>query len=848
MKSISIAAAFVFLVHHCTCFTNYISHIQNYVNLVSAYSQEGYSTVDFPPLHDFSKAMEVDVGIYLYALNGFDEVAGNIELVAGLDMSWQDEMSVIQSIQFTVQDRREFLIPYDKIWTPKLVLVNAIGDTSEVGALSYICRYNMMTHRVTWKPRIVISGSCTPDVTYYPFDTQQCNFIYTPWGFKADEVRLLSKFSEWNLDEYGLSGEWDIATTTTKNYTQKDQSYIEFTISIVRKPLYFAFNILIPVLVLCLLNSTVFLLPAESGERVGFSVTCFLSFMVLLNMIMDIMPRSSSPISLLCFYLVVMLANSGAMTLFTILLMRVYHKPEKSKVPIWLQRTVTFIRCGCARIRCCVLCCRLIRSKCKWYNKKLCGCCRKNSKKVTDDELIEVTVTKHNGVIEKTVKSNEENDTTNVSKETKCCSILCFRHRKNSESKCCCGCVLKVRKCYNKPNTQEDSKCETKEPQMKTGCCCFPRKNELNHEYDMGEGKHDNTGENSDQIEENAKEGETGKQTSIPLFKKIKREEIRAAENGKDYSIKTPKTTRDVDLANEQEENNVSCLPFWKTKVKQLTEGSERKSNPSENGKIFKEDNKPTIPNIKEDILPDTKQTSAKDILETNTNLLQLGWLDFESNKKASALKPLDQNCVVDKNATDVNNGHAMIMTKSSHADSDEDEVQTKASSKAKTDKVNKQGKSRKATQRSKSMNKESRKINSAAVSMRSSLRSTKFELESNSSGASDSEDETLNDTNGKVIHLKTPQSSRRNSKSIPRSPATSRVSVRSRHVSESDESDVDVDSLADLEEVVEWPEVGRILDTFFFLAFSGGQIFVTVVFLVPIFTNTSGQSSDGSQ
>jgi len=74
-------------------------------------------------------------------------------------------------------------------------------------------------------------------------------------------------------------------------------------------------------------------------------------------------------------------------------------------------------------------------------------------------------------------------------------------------------------------------------------------------------------------------------------------------------------------------------------------------------------------------------------------------------------------------------------------------ETQTKAS--LKTDKVNKQGKSRKATQRSKSMNKESRKVNSAVVSIRSPLRSTKFELESNSSGASDNEDATLNDTNG---------------------------------------------------------------------------------------------------
>ena len=172
------------------------------------------------------------------------------------------------------------------------------------------------------------------------------------------------------MSGYQESGEWEIDTTETTAYVENNQSYLLLTITIIRKPLYFAFNIVIPVLVLCLLNGTVFLLPAESGERVGFSVTCFLSFVVLLNMIMDILPRSSSPISFLCYYLVVMMCSSGAMTLVTILLMRVYHKPEKTQVPKWMQRSVTFINCGCSRLKCCVLCWRGIKRKCSTCKHK----------------------------------------------------------------------------------------------------------------------------------------------------------------------------------------------------------------------------------------------------------------------------------------------------------------------------------------------------------------------------------------------------------------------------------------------------------------------------------------------
>ena len=391
--------------------TRYISHVQNYVNLVSSYYTAGYSTVDMPPVSNVSQTMKVNIDVSLFALNGFDEVAGNIELVAALNMSWTDQMPLITSVTFNIQDRDSFLVPYEMIWTPKLVLTNAIGDTSEVGDPAYLCRFNMRTNIVIWRPRIIISGSCTPDITYYPFDKQTCSFIYTAWGFTAQELVLETNTYEWDTSSYQESGEWELDTTKTTTYIDNNQSYMRLTISIVRKPLYFAFNIVIPVLVLCLLNGTVFLLPAESGERVGFSVTCFLSFVVLLNMIMDILPRSSNPISFLCYYLVVMMCISGAMTLVTILLMRVYHKPEKTKVPKWMQRSVTFINCGCARLKCCVRFWRALAKRCS------------HSKPVS---VGEVARTKNEDTI---TSESQKNDTERAPYVNSGCFVVCKRNK-----------------------------------------------------------------------------------------------------------------------------------------------------------------------------------------------------------------------------------------------------------------------------------------------------------------------------------------------------------------------------------------------------------------------------------
>ena len=359
---------------------SFLNQVENYINLVSAYNYDGeYSTVDVIPLEDVSRVMEVNVDLSLFAINGFDEVAGKMDLVVAMNMSWVDESPLITSTKFSVVDRESFLVPYDKIWTPKLVLKNAVGETTEVGGNSYLCSFNMKTYRVTWKPRVVISGACTPDVTYYPFDKQVCSFTYTGWDVLASEMLLASTSNEWDTTNYEPNGEWNIVKTSTEAAILDKQSIITFTIEVSRKPLYFAFNIIMPVLILCCLNSVVFLLPAESGERVGFSITCFLSFMVILNMVMEIMPRSSSPISYLCFYLVIMMCNSGAMTLVTILLMRVYFKPEKENVPKWISRTVTFINCGCARLKCCVLLCRCLRNnicECQKPIKRCMTCCR----------------------------------------------------------------------------------------------------------------------------------------------------------------------------------------------------------------------------------------------------------------------------------------------------------------------------------------------------------------------------------------------------------------------------------------------------------------------------------------
>ena len=66
---------------------------------------------------------------------------------------------------------------------------------------------------------------------------------------------------------------WDLVSAPI--YSDKKELHVSTFVKLVmkRKPLYHIFNIILPPLVIGLLNVFVFLLPADSGERVGFSTT-----------------------------------------------------------------------------------------------------------------------------------------------------------------------------------------------------------------------------------------------------------------------------------------------------------------------------------------------------------------------------------------------------------------------------------------------------------------------------------------------------------------------------------------------------------------------------------------------
>ena len=76
-------------------------------------------------------------------------------------------------------------------------------------------------------------------------------------------------------------------------------SEVVYKLKMTRKPLYHVFYLTIPSLMLMVLGLTSFLIPVESGERIGFVTTILLAMTVFLLLIPSFLPESSDGVPVL---------------------------------------------------------------------------------------------------------------------------------------------------------------------------------------------------------------------------------------------------------------------------------------------------------------------------------------------------------------------------------------------------------------------------------------------------------------------------------------------------------------------------------------------------------------------
>ncbi|KAL5006172.1 hypothetical protein ScPMuIL_017330 [Solemya velum] len=143
-------------------------------------------------------------------------------------------------------------------------------------------------------------------------------------------------------------------TTETVGSTTESFSQLDFILIMQRRSTFYVLNTILPVILSSYLSLAVFLLPADSGEKVSYALTVLLALAVLLTLIADMLPSTSLHVSVLGVYLAVILVVSTLSILMTVLVLRLYVKPENERKPrclVKLVRIISIVLCwnGCCR-------------------------------------------------------------------------------------------------------------------------------------------------------------------------------------------------------------------------------------------------------------------------------------------------------------------------------------------------------------------------------------------------------------------------------------------------------------------------------------------------------------------
>ena len=150
--------------------------------------------------------------------------------------------------------------------------------------------------------------SCLVNLRRFPFDTQTCPVVISlnAWRRYAslqhvymdtfDEHLHQSPNTEWK--NILFSHHVEITTLNESVDIAGQIDVLKLNIEMVRNPAFYVIYLLIPSVLMAFVSVLVFLLPPESGERVGLSITVLLSYTVFLLMVSEVVPRGGSNISL----------------------------------------------------------------------------------------------------------------------------------------------------------------------------------------------------------------------------------------------------------------------------------------------------------------------------------------------------------------------------------------------------------------------------------------------------------------------------------------------------------------------------------------------------------------------
>ncbi|KAM8839941.1 LOW QUALITY PROTEIN: cholinergic receptor, nicotinic, alpha 11 [Spinachia spinachia] len=290
------------------------------------------------PVGNDSQPLTVVFTLSMIQIMDVDEKNQVLTTNMWLRMSWfdhylqwnQSEHPGVKNLRFTT----------DQIWTPDILLYNSADDdfdsTFKVNVLVNSSGY------AEYLPPGIFMSTCNVDVRWFPFDIQKCELKFGSWTY--DGWLLDLQMEDADISGYMPNGEWDLigvpGSRSEAYYDCCKEPYqdVKFIVTIRRRTLYYALNLLIPCVLLSSMTLLIFVLPADSGEKISLGITVLLSLTVFMLLVAEIMPATSDSVPLIGQYFASIMIIVGMSVIATVVVLQYHHHdPNGGNMPKWVQ-------------------------------------------------------------------------------------------------------------------------------------------------------------------------------------------------------------------------------------------------------------------------------------------------------------------------------------------------------------------------------------------------------------------------------------------------------------------------------------------------------------------------------
>ncbi|ESN90492.1 hypothetical protein HELRODRAFT_108613 [Helobdella robusta] len=292
------------------------------------------------PVADDKEPLIVNFSLTLQQIIDVDEKNQIIHTNLWLNIKWNDYNLVWNPQEY--DNISSLRISANHIWRPDILMYNSADeDIDSTFPTNIVVSSN---GNCLWVPPGMFASTCKIDISWFPFDDQRCKMKFGSWTYDSSGINLILQNDTGDVSNFIPSGEWDLigmpASRNVLSYDCCPEQYIDitFVIHIRRRFLYYAFNLIIPCILISSMALLTFTLPPDAGEKISLGVTVLLSLTVFLLLVAETMPPTADAVPLIGSYFAGIMLMCSLSVVCTVLVLNFHHRsPDTHGMPNWVR-------------------------------------------------------------------------------------------------------------------------------------------------------------------------------------------------------------------------------------------------------------------------------------------------------------------------------------------------------------------------------------------------------------------------------------------------------------------------------------------------------------------------------